>query len=143
MQKTATIIHLDSIDGLTPLGCVERLAFGRGEDDVEHGALLGRELGFDQVGGPLRVGAGDLELVAQTSPHGRDEEDEHDDDADPRRHDAPRVGGTVAHPAGEPAGRQPLVPAHPTLGDVDSPEALADYQAGKRAHKAAMRAQSA
>jgi len=34
----------------------------------------------------------------------------------------------------------PLVPSHPTLGDVDSPEALAEYQAGKRAHKAAMRA---
>jgi uncharacterized HhH-GPD family protein len=29
-----------------------------------------------------------------------------------------------------------LVPWHPTLGDVDSPQALADYQAGKRAHKA-------
>ena len=29
-----------------------------------------------------------------------------------------------------------LVPHHPTLGDVDSPEALADYQAAKRAHKA-------
>ncbi len=28
-----------------------------------------------------------------------------------------------------------LVPSHPTLGDVDSPEALADYQAAKRAHK--------
>ena len=25
---------------------------------------------------------------------------------------------------------------HPTLGDVDSPQALADYQAAKRAHKA-------
>ena len=33
-----------------------------------------------------------------------------------------------------------LDPDHPTLGDVDSPEALAEYQAGKRAHKAAMRA---
>jgi uncharacterized HhH-GPD family protein len=32
-----------------------------------------------------------------------------------------------------------LVPAHPTLGDVDSPQALADYQAGKRAHKAKLR----
>jgi uncharacterized HhH-GPD family protein len=32
------------------------------------------------------------------------------------------------------------LPNHPTLGDVDSPEALASYQAGKRAHKAAMRA---
>jgi uncharacterized HhH-GPD family protein len=29
-----------------------------------------------------------------------------------------------------------LVPWHPTLGDVDSPEALADYQAAKRIHKA-------
>jgi hypothetical protein len=30
----------------------------------------------------------------------------------------------------------PLVPPHPTLGDVDSPQALLDYQAAKRAHKA-------
>jgi uncharacterized HhH-GPD family protein len=36
-----------------------------------------------------------------------------------------------------------LVPDHPTLGDVDSPQALAEYQAGKRAHKAAMRAAAA
>jgi uncharacterized HhH-GPD family protein len=33
-----------------------------------------------------------------------------------------------------------ILPGHPTLGDVDSPEALAAYQAGKRAHKAALRA---
>jgi uncharacterized HhH-GPD family protein len=31
---------------------------------------------------------------------------------------------------------QDLVPWHPTLGDVDSAEALADYQAAKRVHKA-------
>jgi uncharacterized HhH-GPD family protein len=31
---------------------------------------------------------------------------------------------------------QELVPWHPTLGDVDSQQALADYQAAKRAHKA-------
>ncbi len=31
---------------------------------------------------------------------------------------------------------QELVPPHPTLGDVDSPQALLDYQAAKRAHKA-------
>jgi uncharacterized HhH-GPD family protein len=31
---------------------------------------------------------------------------------------------------------QGLVPWHPTLGDVDSPQALLDYQAAKRAHKA-------
>ena len=29
-----------------------------------------------------------------------------------------------------------LVPSHHTLGDVDSPQALADYQAAKKAHKA-------
>ena len=29
-----------------------------------------------------------------------------------------------------------LVPPHPTLGDVDSPQALLDYQAAKRIHKA-------
>jgi len=32
-----------------------------------------------------------------------------------------------------------LVPSHPTLGDVDSAEALASYQAGKRAYKASLR----
>ena len=31
---------------------------------------------------------------------------------------------------------QELVPWHPTLGDVDSRQALADYQAAKRLHKA-------
>jgi hypothetical protein len=31
---------------------------------------------------------------------------------------------------------QGLVPWHPTLGDVDSAQALADYQAAKRVHKA-------
>jgi len=35
-----------------------------------------------------------------------------------------------------------LAPSHPTLGDVDSAQALADYQAAKRAHKAAMRSTS-
>jgi uncharacterized HhH-GPD family protein len=35
---------------------------------------------------------------------------------------------------------RPLIPDHPTLGDVDSPEALAAYQAHKRAERAALRA---
>jgi uncharacterized HhH-GPD family protein len=35
---------------------------------------------------------------------------------------------------------QELVPEHPCLGRIDSPAALAEYQAAKRAHKAAMRA---
>jgi uncharacterized HhH-GPD family protein len=38
-------------------------------------------------------------------------------------------------------GMADVMPKHPTLGDVDSPEALAEYQAGKRAYKASMRAQ--
>jgi uncharacterized HhH-GPD family protein len=36
-----------------------------------------------------------------------------------------------------------LVPPHPTLGDVDSPQALQDYQAAKRAHKAEWKAMKA
>jgi uncharacterized HhH-GPD family protein len=35
---------------------------------------------------------------------------------------------------------KPLVPKHPTLGDVDSPQALLDYQTAKRAYKAEVRA---
>ena len=34
------------------------------------------------------------------------------------------------------AAAEGLVPWHPTLGDVDSPQALAEYQAAKRVHKA-------
>ena len=45
------------------------------------------------------------------------------------------IGAVLAKRFGIGAARE-LVPAHPTLGDVDSPQALADYQAKKRAHKA-------
>lgn len=38
-----------------------------------------------------------------------------------------------------PPGYEAVAPTWPTLGDVDSAEALARYQAGKRAHKAALR----
>ena len=41
-----------------------------------------------------------------------------------------------------PPGWEEVAPTYPTLGDVDSPEALTRYQEGKRAHKAAMRAAS-
>jgi uncharacterized HhH-GPD family protein len=37
---------------------------------------------------------------------------------------------------------EPLAPTFPCLGDVDSPQALLDYQAAKRAHKAEQRAAS-
>jgi uncharacterized HhH-GPD family protein len=39
-----------------------------------------------------------------------------------------------------PPGWEDVAPKHPTLGDVDSAQALAEYQAGKRAKKAALRA---
>ena len=35
---------------------------------------------------------------------------------------------------------RPVAPDHPPLGDVDSAQALADYQAAKRAYKASLRA---
>jgi uncharacterized HhH-GPD family protein len=38
-----------------------------------------------------------------------------------------------------PAGIDEVLPSHPTLGDVDSAPALADYQAKKRAYKASLR----
>ncbi len=41
-----------------------------------------------------------------------------------------------------PAGAENALPSHPTLGDVDSPQALAEYQATKRAMKAAKRESS-
>src|SRR5262245_42894714 len=37
---------------------------------------------------------------------------------------------------------QELVPEHPCLGKINSPEDLAEYQAAKRAHKASLRAQA-
>jgi uncharacterized HhH-GPD family protein len=45
------------------------------------------------------------------------------------------LGAVLANRFGVDAARD-LVPGHPTLGDVDSPQALAEYQAAKRAHKA-------
>jgi len=38
---------------------------------------------------------------------------------------------------------EPLVPDHPMLGDVDSAQALEEYQAAKRAYKASLRAAKA
>jgi uncharacterized HhH-GPD family protein len=45
------------------------------------------------------------------------------------------LGAVLAKRFGVEIARE-LAPAHPTLGDVDSPQALADYQAAKKAHKA-------
>ncbi|HZG48900.1 MAG TPA: HhH-GPD-type base excision DNA repair protein [Thermoleophilaceae bacterium] len=45
------------------------------------------------------------------------------------------LGSVLAKRFGVEAARE-IVPCHPTLGDVDSPQALLDYQAAKRVHKA-------
>jgi uncharacterized HhH-GPD family protein len=45
------------------------------------------------------------------------------------------IGSVLAKRFGVEAAKE-LVPWHPTLGDVDSAQALADYQAAKRVHKA-------
>jgi uncharacterized HhH-GPD family protein len=45
------------------------------------------------------------------------------------------LGAVLAKRFGVPAAED-LVPWHPTLGDIDSPQALAEYQAAKRVHKA-------
>jgi uncharacterized HhH-GPD family protein len=45
------------------------------------------------------------------------------------------LGSVLAKRFGVPVA-QDLVPGHPTLGDVDSAQALTDYQAAKKAHKA-------
>ena len=45
------------------------------------------------------------------------------------------LGAVLAKRLGVEAAQE-LVPWHPTLGDVDSAQALADYQAAKRVHKA-------
>ncbi|HEX5014473.1 MAG TPA: HhH-GPD-type base excision DNA repair protein [Candidatus Limnocylindrales bacterium] len=58
----------------------------------------------------------------------------------------PMKAGTIVSILGKqlgvtPPGWEQFAPHHMTLGDVDSAEKLATYQAGKRAYKAEMRAQ--
>ena len=50
------------------------------------------------------------------------------------------LGSVLAKRLGVPVAQE-LVPNHPTLGDVDSPEALDRYQAAKREYKAKLKAQ--
>jgi uncharacterized HhH-GPD family protein len=52
------------------------------------------------------------------------------------------IGAVLAKQFGVEAARS-FVPNHMTLGDVDSPQKLVEYQTAKRAHKAAMRAAKA
>ena len=71
------------VDRRLALRRIESLAFGRGEDEIEHGTLLRGELGLDQIGRALRVGARYLELVLQAAAHRHDERDQCDDDSQP------------------------------------------------------------
>ena len=82
---------------------------GRGEDEVQHAALLGGELGLDQVGRLLRVGAGDVELVLQAAADRGHEHDQEDHDPDPAEDHPPGVRRAHARPAREPAGCEPFV----------------------------------
>lgn len=50
------------------------------------------------------------------------------------------LAGVLANKMGVKVAK-PLVPDYPTLGDVGSAQELAEYQAGKRAHKARLRAE--
>ncbi len=95
--------------GLARRRLVEALTLRRREDEVQHPALLGRELGLDQVGCLLRLGARDRELVLQAPADGGDEEDEPGDDPDPGDHHAPRMVRAGAHPACQRSGRKSFV----------------------------------
>ena len=52
------------------------------------------------------------------------------------------LGSVLAKRFGVEVARE-LAPSHHTLGDVDSAQALIDYQAAKRAYKASLRSKSA
>ena len=109
------------LDGGLALGGVELLARRRGEDEVQDAALFGGELRLDQVGPLLRVGAGDLELVAQASAEedttGREERDE-GDGAD--EHHAPGLRWRTYAPTGRGARGEPLAGGGPLVSAFDS-----------------------
>ncbi len=79
----------------------QHLAGGRGDHDAQRRALLGAELGVDQVGGLLEVRARHLELVHQRAVEGEVQPDQDQDDREPRADHAPRVAGAVAGPVGK------------------------------------------
>ena len=97
------------LDRRLALRRVEPLALRRREDEVQDRALLGGELGLDQVGRLLRVRAGDLELVPQRATDRRDQHDQRDDDPDPHNHDPPRMQSARPRPARQHTRRQPLM----------------------------------
>ena len=89
------------LDGRLALWGVELLTRRRGEDEVQDATLFGGELRLDQVNPLLRVGAGDLELVAEASAEedSRREEREEGEGAD--EHHAPGLVRAHTRPPGE------------------------------------------
>ena len=88
------------LDGSLALGGVELLARRRREDKVQDAALFGGELRLDQVSRLLRVGAGDLELVAQVSAEQHDRQQEGKEGEDAHQQHTPRVGSRTYAPTG-------------------------------------------
>ncbi len=101
------------VDRLLPFRRVEPLPRRSREDDVQHAALLLGELGLDQVGRLLGVGARDLEFVTERAGERDDEDDEHGEDAQPGADDAPGIRGAAPHPAGQAPGRKSFVRCPP------------------------------
>jgi hypothetical protein len=106
------------LDGRATLRSIELFALRRREHDVQHAALLGRELRLDQVCRFLGIRPRNLELVTQLTPDRPDQDDQGGDDADPAEDDSPRMCRARSRPAREGAGREPFVgctPLQPTL----------------------------
>ncbi len=112
------------LDRRPTLRRVEPLAGRCREDEVQDTTLFLDELRLDEVGRPLRVGAGNRELVLQAASDRRNQRDQHDDDPDPGQDDAPRVRGTRPHPARERSGRKPLVCGEPIEARVGTRRVL-------------------
>ena len=125
-----------------------------GRDAGELEEIFRRKPALHRFPGTMAHRTQDL-CAAIASEYGGDAErvwSEAADGADLRRRllDLPGIGdmkvrslfATIVKRLGaRPEGWEEALPGHPTLGDVDSAQALADYQAAKRAHKAALRAQ--
>ena len=78
---------------------IEPFTLRRSEDDVQYRTLFGGELGLDQVGRPLRIRSGDVELVPQVAPHRAHEHDQTGHDADPCGDHTPWMCGEGSRPA--------------------------------------------
>ena len=109
------------LDRFLALGRVEPLARGRGEDEIQHAALLGRELRLDQVGRLLCIRARNVELVLQAATDRGDEGDQDDEDAEPTQEDSPRMRRAGSVPARKRSGGEAFVGRQPVRGVAPIP----------------------